>query len=144
MSGFYLGFIVRGKSKRPRASQGDPGACPRKFFEINMRGNLVHIETRLCRQTGNTLHVHWPRRIWWFFRYSYLYTVMITIFFGGGGGVGGASTSQISQIEPWTSAQPGPVWRETVVYKVDSVQSSQRAGLAIRRRTLTSSWICSR
>ena len=63
--------------------------------EYELRCNLVYFQTRLCSSTGNTYCIcpHLVASGWFFFRYSYLYTVMITIslggswtsFFGGGG-----------------------------------------------------------
>ena len=75
--------------------------------EYELRCNLVYFQTRLCSSTGNTYCIcpHLVASGWFFFRYSYLYTVMITISLGGrwtsffwGGGE--AFTPQIPQIEP--------------------------------------------
>ena len=100
--GFYLGFIVWGRSPEwPKTTSfpGGPGVCPPgNFFEMTapLRYNLVHFETQFWEKLQC---VHWPRRVWMIFRYSYLYTVMITILFGGEAGhlVGGgeAPTPQI-------------------------------------------------
>ena len=67
---------------------------PRKFFEMNMRRDAIWCTLRpnfeKCALTLSRLDD--------FFDNSYLYTVMITIFFGGGeaGHFGGeASTPQI-------------------------------------------------
>ena len=53
MSGFYLGFVVWGRSPEwPNATSflaGSGGMSPRKFIEMNMqlRFSLVHFETQL-------------------------------------------------------------------------------------------------
>ena len=86
LPGFYLGFIVWGRSPEwPKATRflaGSGGMLPWKFFwnECALRCNLVHFETQfwemlLCALTSTRLDD--------FFWYSYLYTVRITIFFGG-------------------------------------------------------------
>ena len=79
--------------KVPRGVRGH--VPPGNFFwnEYALRCNLVHFETQFWEMVQC---VHWPRRVWMIFWYSYLYTVMITIFFWGGVG-GRASTPQI----PW-------------------------------------------
>ena len=110
LAGFFLG-LSWGRVFESRVAKGHElhrgvrgHIHPERLWsQYALRCNLVHFET----QFWDILQcVHWPRRVWWFFRYSYLYTVMITIyiyFFGwwGGGGetghfVGEASTPQIS------------------------------------------------
>ena len=95
--GFYLGFIVWGRSPEwPKTTSfpgGSGGMPPGNFFEMTapLRYNLVHFETQFWEKLQC---VHWPRRVWMIFRYSYLYTVMITILFGGEAGhLGGGGSS---------------------------------------------------
>ena len=56
---------------------------PRKFFEMNMHWDAIWCILRhnfeKCYSVCTNLVASW-----WFFRYSYLYTVMITLFFWGG------------------------------------------------------------
>ena len=96
--GFYLGFIVWGRSPLQVAEddefpRGGPGVCPPEMFwndSVLLRCNLVHFETQFWEMLRC---VHWPRRVWMIFRCSYLYTVMITILFGGEPGhLGGGSS----------------------------------------------------
>ena len=79
----------------PRGARGH--APPEMFWnEYALRCNLVHFETQFWEMCTDLVASGW------LFRYSYLYTVMITIFFGGkaghflwGEGGGEASTPQI-------------------------------------------------
>ena len=112
--GFYVGFIVWGKSPEwPKATSflGWSGRhTPRKCFEMNMRWDtilrnitvvfyfvfsigitfIIHVPCHIVSlDREHLLHVHWPRRVWMIFRFSDLQTVMITIFFVGSGGGGG-------------------------------------------------------
>ena len=82
----------------PRGVQGRGHARPEIFWnEYALRCNLVHFETQFWEMCTDLVASGW------FFRYSYLYTGMITIFLGwklgiwgvGGGGGGEASTPQI-------------------------------------------------
>ena len=61
--------VVEG-DELPREVRGMP---PRKFFEMNLRHNFEKCYTVCTDLVASG----------WFFWYSYLYTVMITIFFGG-------------------------------------------------------------
>ena len=59
----------------------------------------------------------------WFFQCSYLYTILITIFFWGGGGSwafwrGEAFTPQIPWIEPWRDHQMKPGKQKTDIKKI--------------------------
>ena len=95
--GFYLGFIVWGRSPEwPKTTSfpgGSGGYAPPEIFwndSAPLRCNLVHFETQFWEMLQC---MHWPRRVWMIFRYSYLYTVMITYSLEGklgiwGGGVG--------------------------------------------------------
>ena len=60
------------------------------FFQSLSRcdnGAIIHVPCHIVSLDREyLLNVHWPRRVWVIFRYSYLQTVMITIFFWGGGG----------------------------------------------------------
>ena len=82
-AGFYLGFIVRGRSTEwPKATQLPRGvrehAPPDIFWnEYALRCNLVHFETQFWEMCTDLVASGW------FFRYSYLYSVMITIFLWG-------------------------------------------------------------
>ena len=90
LAGFFLGLIVWGRVFESRVAKGHelPRGVrghthpERLWSEYALRCNLVHFETQFWEILQC---VHWPRRVWRFFRYSYLYTVMITIFFLGGG-----------------------------------------------------------
>ena len=79
-SEFYLGFIVWGRS--PEFPRRVWGHAPRKFFERNMHWDAIWCILRnnfeKCSRVCTDLIASG-----WFFRYSYLYTVMITIYFGG-------------------------------------------------------------
>ena len=60
----------------PRGARGH--ATPEIFWnEYALRCNLVHFETQFWEMCTDLVASGW------FFRYSYLYTVMITIFLGG-------------------------------------------------------------
>ena len=78
------------------------GMLTRKFWEMNMHQDTICCILRhnfeKCYNVCTDLVA-----FGWFFRYSYLFTVMITIFLGGKLGIsgGGASTPQIPWIEPW-------------------------------------------
>ena len=90
-----LGFIVWGRRPEwPKATTlkaGSGGMPPRKFFEMNMRWDAIWCilkhKFEKCYRVCTDLVASG-----WFFRYSYLCTVMITIFLGwklgilGGGG----------------------------------------------------------
>ena len=90
LTGFYLGFIIQGRSPewlKVTSFQGGSRGMPSANFlwnEYALRCNLVHFETilRIVTVCACTDFV----ASGWFFRYSYLYTVMITIFFFLGGG----------------------------------------------------------
>ena len=86
LSGFYIGFILWGK--RPATSVlGGLGACPpRKFFEMNMRWDAICCILRQDFEKCYSVCTADLVASGWFFRYSYLYTVMMTIFFFWGGG----------------------------------------------------------
>ena len=93
LAGFYLGFIVWGRStpEWPKATSflaGFGGIPIRNVFEMNMPCDVIWCILRHNFDGEMLQCVHWPRRVWWFFRYSYLCTVMITIFLWGGGGGG--------------------------------------------------------
>ena len=80
--GFYLGFIVWGRSPEwPKATSflaGSGGMTPPENFlnEHVLRCNLVHFEKyyNVCTDLVGS---------GWFFRYSYLYIVIIAIFLRG-------------------------------------------------------------
>ena len=87
LTGFYLGFIFWGRSLEwPKATSflgGSGGKPPQKFFKMNMHWDAIwcilrHIFEK-CYSVCNDLVVSR-----WFFQYSYLYTVVIIFFFGGG------------------------------------------------------------
>ena len=102
LPGFYLGFIVWRKRspewpKEMSFPGGPAGMPPQKLFEMNMRWDAIWCILRLnfakCYSVCTNLIMSG-----WFFRYSYLYTVMRTVFFGGKAGHfrggGEASTPQ--------------------------------------------------
>ena len=102
LPGSYLGFIVwRQRSPEwPKAMSfpgGPAGMPPQKRFEMNMRWDAIWCILRLnfakCYSVCTNLIMSG-----WFFRYSYLYTVMRTVFFWGKAGHfrggGEASTPQ--------------------------------------------------
>ena len=80
-----LGFIVWGRRPEwPKATSlkaGSGGMPPRKFFEMNMRWDAIWCilkhKFEKCYRVCTDLVASG-----WFFRYSYLCTVMITIFLG--------------------------------------------------------------
>ena len=78
LTGFYLGFIII-LGELPR---GGLGACPQFFFKMNMHWGAIRCILRhnfeKCYSVCTDLI---PSG--WFFRYSYLYTVILTVFFGG-------------------------------------------------------------
>ena len=93
--GFYLGFIVSGRSpkwlKATSFLGGIRGHAPRKVFEMNMRWDAIWCILRHNFEKWYSVCTDLVAS-GWFFRYSYLYIVMITIFFwrklgilGGGG-----------------------------------------------------------
>ena len=113
---YCLGENVPKGHELPRGS-GDMPPPPEIFWnEYALRCNLVHIETQFCdnvtmvfsfylshsvlRRGIRTSCALTSSRLDDFFWYSYLYTVMITIFFGGGSWAflwgGEACTPQIS------------------------------------------------
>ena len=71
--------------EKSRVAEGDElPRSPKNFFEMNMPWDAIWCI--LGHNFWEMLQcVHWPRRV--FFRYSYLYTVMITVCFGGKQGV---------------------------------------------------------
>ena len=81
-AGFYLGFIIWGRSPEwPKMTSFPPPPPEILWNEYAMRCNLVHNfwdtilrNVTVCALTSSRLDD--------FFRYSYLYTVMITIFWG--------------------------------------------------------------
>ena len=91
---FYLGFIIWGRRPEwPKATSLLEGSAPppRRFFEMNMRWDAIWCILRhnfeKCYSVCTNLVASW-----WFFRYSYLYTVFMTIFLGGKLGIlGGGS-----------------------------------------------------
>ena len=58
----------------------DPGVCPRKVFEMNMRWDAIWCILRHNFEKWYSVCTDLVAS-GWFFRYSYLYIVMITIFF---------------------------------------------------------------
>ena len=83
----FGGEVLSGR-RRQASSKGlhpAPPPPPRNFFEMNMHWDAIWCILRhnfeKCYSVCTNLVASW-----WFFRYSYLYTVMITIFFLGGGG----------------------------------------------------------
>ena len=85
LAGFYLGFIVWGRSSEwPKATiflGGSGGKPPRKLFEMIMRWGAIW-----CILRHNFENVSVCKDLvafGWSLQYSYLYTVMITIFLGG-------------------------------------------------------------
>ena len=89
LPGFYLGFIIWQRSpewpKVMSSPGGSGGMAPQKLFEMNMRWDAIWCILRLnfakCYSVCTNLVM-----FRWFFRYSYLYTAMRTIFFGGKAG----------------------------------------------------------
>ena len=85
-SGFYLGFIFWGRGPDwPKATSflgRSRDKHPREFFEMNMHWDAIWCILRhnfeKCYTVCNDLVLSE-----WFFQYSYLYTVVITIFFWG-------------------------------------------------------------
>jgi len=88
--------------------EGSGGMPPRKFFEMNIRWDAIWSSLRHNFETmfvilyvpchivsldrEYLLHVHWMHvASGWFLRYSYFYTVMMTIYFRGKLGILGAS-----------------------------------------------------
>ena len=91
--------------KWPKATRflGGPGACsPGNFLKMNMRWDAIWYILRhnfeKCYNVCTDLVA-----TGWFFRYSYLYTVKITIFWGESlvffFGGGGASTPQLPALD---------------------------------------------
>ena len=98
------------------------GVPPRKFFEINMHWDAIWCILRhnfeKCYSVCTNLVASW-----WFFRYSYLYTVMITIFFflGGGGSFYPSNTldrtlSLFHQVKGWKYIKLSWIWYSASVY----------------------------
>ena len=86
--GFYLGFTVWGRSAEwPKAMSflgGSKGMPPGNFLKwicAEMQSGAFWDNFEKCYSVCTALAASG-----WFFRYSYLYTVMMTIFFWGGGG----------------------------------------------------------
>ena len=83
----YLGFIIWGRSPEwPKATSflGWSGnMLPRKFFEMNMLSDAIWYILRHNFEECSSVCIDLVAS-GWFFRYSYLYTVMITILLGGG------------------------------------------------------------
>ena len=88
-SGFYLRFIFWGRSPDwPKATiflGGSRDKHPREFFEMDMHWDAICCILRhnfeKCYAVCDDLVMSE-----WFFQYSYLYTVVITIFFWGEAG----------------------------------------------------------
>ena len=81
---FYLGFIFWGRSPewlKATSFLGFQGQDPQKFFEMNLCWDIIWCILRhnfeKCYSVCNDLVVSG-----WFFQYSYLYTIAITIFWG--------------------------------------------------------------
>ena len=102
-TGFYLGFIVWGWSPEwPKAMSflgGAGGLLPRKFLEMNMRwdGIWCILRPNFEKCYSGILFCFLVVITFW---YSYLYTVMITIFFGGTPGIlGGGSFYPLNTLD---------------------------------------------
>ena len=107
-------FRIYRLGEKPRVAKGHElpsgirGHAPRKCFEINMCWDEIccilrrfwemlqwyfilffsrdHVSCHIVSLDREyLLHVHWPRRVWMIFSDSYLYTVMVIIYLGGGG-----------------------------------------------------------
>ena len=92
-SGFYVGFIVWGSLSY---LGGSGGMLPRILFWIDMRWDAIWCILRHNFKKCYNMRTDLVASAW-FFRYSYLYTVMITIFWGGG-----VYPSNILRIEPYS------------------------------------------
>ena len=123
-AGFYIGFIVWGRSHKwlkVTSFLGGSGGMPppRNFFEMNnfMRWDanwyILRHNCEKCYRVCIDL-IDWFSLI---FRYSYLYTVMITTFFLGGGSweFGGGKVLPLKyprQNPAWSSRNGSfPNWR---------------------------------
>ena len=91
-AGFFLGFIVRGRSPEwPKVTsflRGSGGMPPRKFFKMNMHWDAIWCISRhnfeKCYSVFTDLVASGRC-----FRYSYLYTTIRIFFLGGTGHFGG-------------------------------------------------------